>query len=187
VGVVTGADPTMSAQRYTRTAALLHWVIAALIVANLVMGYVCANSELAIEDAVMNLHKVSGIAILALSLFRLAWRLSHRPPALAYQSSAQRLAAGVVHTGLYVLMIAVPVTGWLVTSSFPKRHPISMGMIDIPFLPVTPDLPRAMLMHEAHEVLATTMAIAVIGHVLAAAYHQWVTKDHPFDRMKLGA
>lgn len=183
-GPVESAGTAQPSQRYTRTAALLHWTIAAAIIGNLAMGYLCANIEFAAEDLVLNLHKVSGLLILVLSLFRLGWRLTHKAPALVYRSQAQRRAAHTVHAALYALMIAAPFTGWLVTSSFPKRHPISAGPFDLPFLPVEPSLPLAAQAHGAHELLAAIMAALVFGHVLAAAWHQWVIKDGLLDRMK---
>lgn len=179
------AEPTSSAQPYTRTAALLHWAIAALILANLVMGLVCAWLELALEDGIMNLHKVTGLLVLGLSLFRLLWRLTHRPPEPAYAGALQRKAAGTVHVALYALMVAVPISGWLVTSSFPKRHPISVGLFNLPFLPVSPDLARAIFAHGVHEVLSLAMLALVIGHILAALHHQFVLRDGLIHRMRL--
>lgn len=176
--------PTRSLpQRYTRTAIVLHWAIAALIIANLAVGYICGSFELPIEDVLMNLHKVAGILILALSVVRLAWRLTHKPPVLDFASAWQRRAAGLVQGLLYGLMIALPLTGWIVTSSFPKRHPISLGFVDVPFLPVTPSLPRAMLAHSAHEVLAIVMTVLVTGHLAAALHHQFVLRDELFTRV----
>ena len=171
------------APRYTRTAIVLHWSIAVLILANLAVGYICGNFEFAIEDVLMNLHKVAGILVFALSHLRLAWRLAHRPPPLDFVSAWQRRAAGLTQGLLYGLMIALPLTGWIVTSSFPKRHPISLGFVDVPFLPVTASLPRAMLAHSAHEVLAIIMTVLVAGHVAAALHHQFVLRDNLITRV----
>lgn len=191
MGGVTGAilpeaGPTLSAQQYTKTAALLHWSIAVLILANLVMGFVCGWLELSFEDTIMNLHKVVGLLVLALSLLRLVWRLAHRPPALAYGGALQRKAAGAVHFALYALMMALPSSGWLITSSFPKRHPISVGLFDLPFLPVSASLPRAILAHGVHEVLSLAMLALVLGHILAALHHHFVLRDSLIARMRLG-
>lgn len=178
-----GLDPALSHQRYTRTAIALHWTIAVLIAANLIMGYVCANIEFQSEETVMNLHKVTGIIVLALSLFRLGWRLTHRPPPFAFASALQRRAAGLVHGLLYSVMLALPFTGWLVTSSFPNRHPISLWFIDIPFLPVDASLPRALAAHGAHSALAVAMVALVAGHVVAALHHHFLLKDKAITRI----
>jgi cytochrome b561 len=177
------ANKALPAWRYTRTAIVLHWTIAVLIMANLAVGYICGNFELASEDVLMNLHKVAGILVFVLSHLRLGWRLAHRPPPLDFGSDWQRCAAGLVQGLLYGLMIALPLTGWIVTSSFPKRHPISLGFVDVPFLPVTTSLPRAMLAHSAHEVLAIMMTVLVAGHVAAALHHQFVLRDNLITRV----
>jgi cytochrome b561 len=82
-------------------------------------------------------------------------------------------------------MIALPATGWLVTSSFPGRHPIRLGSLDIPFLPVSPDMATAVAAHQAHSVLAAMMALLATGHVLAALRHQLILKDGLFRRMRV--
>lgn len=176
-----------TAQRYSRTAAMLHWVIAAAIICNLAIGYACAAAEFPGEEVLVNLHKLIGLAVMALSVVRLGWRLIHSPPAFAYTSALLRRAAATVHALLYVAMFAIPFTGWLVTSSFPKRHPISLGLFDIPFLPVRQSLPRTILFHDMHAALALAAALLIVGHLGAALYHQFVLRDGMLGRMKLAS
>lgn len=171
--------------RYSRPAALLHWAIAGLIVVNLAAGFYCAAAEGPVEQVVMNGHKVLGLAVLALSLVRLGWRAAHRPPPLPPGPALARLAAHAVHAALYGLMLAIPFTGWLVTSLFPGRHPIDAGLFDLPFLPITPDKPAAFLAHDLHSALAWAMIALVCGHVGAALYHQFVLRDRLIERMGL--
>lgn len=182
---VTG-DAAAATARYTRTAVWLHWIIAAAIALNLGSGLFCAASETTIEPVVMNLHKALGLIVLGLSLIRLAWRLTHRPPALPFASTWQRRSAGWVHAGLYGLMMALPLTGWLVTSSFPGRHPIRFGLFEVPYLPVSTNLPRAIFAHGVHAGLALSLGVLLAGHVIAALRHQLVLKDNLLDRMRLG-
>lgn len=181
--VATRLAEAVPVQRYTRTAIILHWAIAILIGTNLAIGFLSGSTELPIEDAMMNLHKLVGMAVLALSLFRLAWRLAHRPPGLVALPAWQRRFAGLVQALLYALMIAMPMTGWLVTSSFPGRHPISIGFATLPFLPVSESLPRAIQAHGAHSTLAIVMAVLVAGHIAAALHHQFVRRDGLITRM----
>lgn len=181
--VATGLAEAVPVQRYTRTAMILHWAIAILIGTNLAIGFLAGSTELPIEDAMMNLHKLVGMAVLALSLFRLAWRLAHRPPGLVALPAWQRHFAGLVQALLYALMIAMPMTGWLVTSSFPGRHPISLGFATLPFLPVSESLPRAIQAHGAHSTLAIVMVVLLAGHVAAALHHQFVRRDGLIARM----
>src|SRR3546814_14452934 len=102
--------------------------------------------------------------ILALSLLRLAWRLSHRPPPLpAAMPGWQVLAARATHLFFYVAMIALPLTGWLTASASPPRFPLeSFGMFQLPFLPVEPSRSATGLWSEAHERLAFS-TLAEIG------------------------
>lgn len=164
---------------------MLHWVIAATIVCNLAIGYACAAAEFPGEEIIVNIHKLAGLAVMALSLVRLGWRLKHSPPAFEYKSVLQRRAAPTVHALLYGAMFAIPFTGWLATSAFPKRHHISVGLFDIPFLPVTQSLPRTILFLEIHSALAWATAVLVLGHLGAALYHQLVLRDGLLGRMKL--
>lgn len=169
--------------RYTRTAASLHWIIAALMVGNIAAGLYCAYVDGAFRQGVMNAHKVIGLIVLGLSVARLGWRIAHRPPPLAFSSGLALWGAKGVHAALYVLMIALPLSGWLVTSSFPKRHPINAGLFEIPFLPVTPDKAVAFAAHEAHTIMAWAMIVLLVGHVGAALWHQHVLRDRLIDRM----
>lgn len=169
--------------RYSRTAVILHWTIAGLIINNLLMGWLCAHFEVAIEPVVMNAHKLLGLLVLLLSVVRLAWRLAHRPPPLASTGRVERWAAHGVHALLYGLMMTLPLSGWIVTSSFPGRHPISAGLFDIPFLPLQPNMATALPAHGAHSVLAVGMAVLVLGHALAALRHQFFLRDRTLDRM----
>jgi cytochrome b561 len=178
-------EPVDPALRDTRTAATLHWLIAGAILANLPLGLLSARFEVAFEPAIINVHKVLGLAVLVLSLVRLAWRAGHRPPPLSFAHRLEKWAAGAVHGSLYFLMIALPATGWLVTSSFPGRHPIRLGPVDIPFLPVAPDMTYAIAAHQAHSILAAMMALLVTGHVLAALRHQLILKDGLVSRMRV--
>ena len=171
--------------RYTRTAASLHWLIAAAILVNMLFGFVSALFETTFEPAITNAHKVLGLAVLALSLARLAWRLGHRPPPHHFARPAEKWAATTMHWCLYALSIAMPLTGWVITSSFPGRHPISLGAFDIPFLPIAPNLPRAIAAHDAHMTLGIVMIVLVIGHVLAALRHQLVLRDQLIGRMSI--
>jgi cytochrome b561 len=177
--------PVDPAPRYSRTAAVLHWLIAGAILTNLPLGLLSARFESTFESAIINVHKVLGIVVLGLSLVRLAWRLGHRPPPISFDHKFEEWAARAVHGSLYLLMIALPTTGWLVTSSFPGRHPIRLGPVDIPFLPVTPEMANAIAAHQAHSILAAMMALLVTGHVLAALRHQFLLKDGLFGRMSV--
>lgn len=167
--------------RYSRGAIAFHWVIAALVLFNLWLGLF--HDSLPREWKVMPVHKSVGITILVLSLARLGWRLTHRPPHFPDRlPDWEKLLAKASHWLFYVLLIALPLTGWLMSSSPEKPRPFSwFFLFDVPLLPATPALAGAA--HEAHELLGWTMALLVLIHVAAALRHHFILRNRVFGRM----
>ena len=98
------------AQRYTRVARALHWLIALLVAGNVVGGIVIANVEN--QNTLYDLHRSTGFVILCLAAIRIVWRLTHRPPPLpAHMPALQKFAAEAVHWALYGFMFATPLAG----------------------------------------------------------------------------
>lgn len=176
-------DWTTSA-RYNGVARALHWTIAVLFIGNLLGGFF----HDAFGDAkatVMSLHKATGILILLLSLFRIVWRLMHRPPPLpASISPLQQRLAGVGHFLLYAASIAMPLTGWMMVSAGAK-YPISFyGLFNWPFLPIKGNEALGEIGHEGHEIGGFLLAALVVGHVVAALHHHFVNKNGLINRMR---
>lgn len=107
-------DPLI-ADRYTRVAITLHWAIAALIAYNLTSGLLGAY----LPRGFFALHISSGLTILALTLVRIGWRLTHRPPPLLPMRPWERWLAHGVHFLLYAALLFVPWTGWVMISANP--------------------------------------------------------------------
>jgi cytochrome b561 len=112
--------------RYTRVAVLLHWLVAALVLAQASWGWwmqTIAKQPPGVRADAFNLHKSVGLVILALMLVRLGWRLTHRPPPLDALPRWQAMAARATHRLLYAALIVMPVTGYLgsVFSGYPVR------------------------------------------------------------------
>lgn len=170
--------------RYTRVAIGLHWTIAGLILLNLPLGLaIHLMEESAFDQALTDFHKPVGITVLALSLVRLAWRISHPAPALPKAMPRwERVAAHAGHWLLYGLMIAVPLAGWLMSSSF-GRHPVSFGLFEVPLLPFQGGMPQAVLAHDAHKWLGIALAIVAVGHIAAALRHRYLLRDEIMNRM----
>ena len=135
-------------ERYTRTAIVLHWVIALLIVVNVVL----ALSADALPDdwvrPVIDTHKSIGITVLGLGLMRLLWRFTHRPPALpAAYPHWERLGAHAAHAALYGLILALPLSGWLHDSAWKDAatHPMHLfGLVPWPRVGWVMDLDPAL-------------------------------------------
>ena len=170
-------------ERYTRTAVTLHWLLAFAILASLTVGTVMSEMPLSpTRLKLINWHKWAGIAILVLSAARLAWRLTHRPPALPASTPAwQARAASLTHAALYLAFFAVPLLGWAYSSAagFPV---VWFGLVPLPdFVPVDRDL--AGQLKSAHQIAAWGLGALVLLHVAAALKHQWVDRDRLLSRM----
>ena len=109
---------------YARVAIVLHWLIALLLLAQIGLGFSLAGLPPSpARGVVIGLHKSIGITILLLSLLRLGWRLTHKPPPHLPMPRWQGIAAAVVHWSFYVVTIGLPLTGWIMVSSSPIAMP----------------------------------------------------------------
>ncbi len=123
-----------------------------------------------------NYHKWIGIIVLMLALLRLGWRLSHRPSTLPpTMSSWGKTAAQCMHYLLYMLMVTVPLSGWLMSSA-KGFQTVWFGMLPLPDL-VGKDKELGKLLAEVHEVLNFTMLGLVIAHFGAALKHHFIARD----------
>lgn len=167
------------AARYSAVAMWLHWIIAALIIANLAIGLLHDS----LLKGTMPAHKAIGMTVLALTAVRVAWRLAHRPPPLpAHLPALERRAAHAAHWLLYALMILMPLTGWMMVSGTATRRPFSwFGLFDLPFLPISPA--AGGIGHDAHGILGWIMLALVVLHVGAALRHRLVLRDGVLGRM----
>lgn len=170
-----------AAIRYNRGARLLHWLIAALVIANLASGLL--HDPLEDYVRLMPSHKAIGMSVLALSLARLAWRFTWRAPAYPEAMTAfERGSAKAVHALFYLLMLAMPLTGWIVSSA--SKYPLDwFGLFDIPKLAVEKGSALAGVTHEAHEILGYAWVALLLIHVAAALRHHFVVKDGLMARM----
>ena len=175
-------DLEAAQRRYSGGAILLHWTIALALGFQLALGFSMPKDESGF--ALYQLHKSVGITILLLSLARLAWRLTHRPPP-AVEGGFQGFLAKSVHTLLYVFMIGMPLTGWAVVSTSPIEVPtVFWGAIPWPHLPLPGSLNGAA--EETHELLAWIGLALIVLHVAGALRHQFLLKDGLLRRMGPG-
>lgn len=172
----------MAVQRYSYTAIALHWLIALLLAFQVALGWALEGDNSPELFQRFQLHKSVGIAILLLSLLRLATRfVMPRPPA-SDGPTWTRALAGIVHSLFYVVMIVGPLTGWLLVSTAKIQVPtLLFGMVPWPHLPVGRGW------HEPAEVIHETMAWLAIGlfllHVAGALRHQWLLGKPELQRM----
>ncbi len=178
-------ETDIAAARYSRGAIALHWLIAVLIAMNFVVAWLAEDAPDADAAIMMGNHKAIGISVLLLTVLRILWRFTHRPPPLLESLRAWEAAlAKVTHSLFYLLMLAVPLAGWAMHSAFSKGKPVSLfGLFDMPALPVAWDKPTAGLFHDLHEVTATLMLVLIVLHVGAALKHHFVDRDGTVRRM----
>lgn len=166
---------------YSRVAIALHWTIAVLLLGNAAGGIAAESLDDATARAIMAVHKPTGITILALSLFRLGWRLTHGfPPLPESTPRSDAIAARANHVAFYVLMIAVPLAGWMMASG--SARPIDyFGLFEVAKLPVSKGM--ADIAHDAHGLLAFITLGLVALHVAGALKHHFVDRDAVLLRM----
>lgn len=182
--------------RYTTVAIIIHWLIAAAILFQIILGWRMGDEPKGPATyAIFQLHKSIGITILLLSLFRLAWKLTHKsPPPPEGQPNWERVASHVVHWGFYIIMIGLPLTGWILVSASRINIPTLLyGTVPWPHLPLLPDLAPAAkhVWHEigevGHGVLVKLTYLLLLLHLGAVAKHQILDKDEVLGHMAPGA
>ncbi|SFI67835.1 YceI family protein [Caulobacter sp. UNC279MFTsu5.1] len=182
--------------RYTTVAILLHWLIAAAILFQIILGWRMGDEPKGPATyAIFQLHKSIGITILLLSLARLAWRLFHKPPPHpAGQPRWETIASQIVHVAFYVIMIGLPVTGWIMVSASKLNIPTLLyGTVPWPHLPGLPELaagPKHVWYKAgeiSHGLLVKTTYLLLALHLGAAAKHQILDRDEVLGHMAPGA
>lgn len=167
--------------RYGRGAIWFHWTTAALVIANLAIGLL-HDSLLAGAKGAMPLHKAIGMTALVLTLARIGWRLAHRPPPLPVRlPPAERMAARTAHVAFYALLLALPLTGWVLVSGGTRRPFSWFGLFDLPYLPISKA--AGGVAHQAHGLLGYVMTALVVLHVAAALRHHFLLRDGVLARM----
>ena len=168
---------------YTKTAKALHWLMAALLFGLLALGFYMQDLPLSPEKLQLySWHKWAGVTAFLLVAFRLFWRLAHRPPALpASMPKRMQFAAHAGHLLLYGLMIAIPLSGWLMSSA-KGFQTVWFGVLPIPDL-LGRDKALGELLQGVHLGLNLLLVGVLLGHLGAALKHHFVDRDDILTRM----
>lgn len=174
--------------RYDLVSMIIHWVTALLLIFMLVFGEELMEEGERGEGLGSafgpSLHVSIGATILILTLFRIVWRLSHKAPAHPLSMKPHEvLAARAVHGLFYLLLIGIPLTGWLAFGGFVAEEPAMaavrvFGAFPVPSPPFVPDD-----IEDVHEIGSNIAMILAGLHVLAALKHQFIDGDGIFRRM----
>ena len=196
----------MTASRYTKTAVVLHWLIAFGLLVMFFLGWYMTDlpkdspkipaidlfdlgiysfqlkEPASVRGFYFNLHKSIGVTMLVLIAFRIFWRFTHQPPALlATLKSWESKLAGLAHKVLYVLMIAVPISG-LIMASYSK---FGVRWFGLPLIPGQDDKVMRENLVEVHELVGIILLVVIAVHVLGALKHKFIDKDETMKRMTL--
>jgi cytochrome b561 len=172
-----------SPTRYTAVAQGFHWIIAALIVTQFTLAWMADDLPLGARKlGLLARHKSFGMTVLMLAILRLLWRLNHPTPALpSGMTPLERLLARTTHTAFYVLLFAMPVTGWMMSSA--KNYSVSwFGWFTWPNLIAKNETAFDFLRSTHHLLSYALFAIAML-HILAALKHHFWDKDDVLLRM----
>lgn len=179
--------------KYTRTAIVLHWLMALLIFINLVLAFI---TEQIPEDRIrlaIDTHKSIGITVLGLVLMRILWRVTHAPPPLPESTPRwERRAASSAHLLFYALMLALPITGWMHDSAWKAAPEVKMhwfGLFEWPRIGWIMEMEPAakQQLHGQLGAVHEWFGFALIGlwvlHVGAALKHQFIDRHAELQRM----
>jgi len=173
----------MENQNYTSTAKALHWLMAALLFGLLALGFYMSDLPLSPNKLKFySWHKWAGVTAFLLLAFRLLWRITHRPPALPdSMPKLMQFAAHAGHLALYGLMIAIPLSGWLMSSA-KGFQTVYFGILPIPDL-LDKNKELGNLLAIVHESLNFLFIAVLAGHIGAALKHHFIDKDDILTRM----
>lgn len=169
---------------YTRTAIALHWLIALLIICGFGLGWVMTDIPgfTPTKLRYFSWHKWIGVTVFGLVVLRILWRATHDAPPLPRRMPAwQRVAANMVHVALYVLMVAIPVSGYLYSSAA-NVPVVYLGLVPLPRL-IAPDPVLKVVLKNIHITLNYTLLVLFVLHVAAALKHQFMDRDGLLSRM----
>ena len=178
-------------KRYDSVAISFHWIIALLIfglmaIAKWMTGLPEADP---LRFTLTQWHKSFGILVLVLSVLRLVWRLFHKSPSLPRDTKRwERFAAGATHLVLYLLIILVPLSGWIMVSVSPLNlKTVLFGMVPWPHLPITLSSVDPQVLAngslELHHILANGLLAIALLHIAAALRHHFILRDDILRRM----
>jgi cytochrome b561 len=180
----TSRTPAVAA-RYSGVAIGFHWLLALMILVSIGVGWYMSDLPMSpTRLKLFNWHKWAGVSILALSVLRLLWRFTHRPPADLPGPRWQLRAAHFTHWLLYALFFLVPLVGWAYSSAagFPV---VWFGVLPLPDF-VSPDKALAEVLKQGHHLLAWALAALVAMHIGAALKHHFIDRDGLLNRMRFG-
>ncbi|MDQ1208020.1 cytochrome b561 [Acinetobacter baylyi] len=176
-----------SSQYYTRTAQFLHWIMAIIFISAWIIGFYSGNflnyeTDGSFKGDVITLHKNIATTIIFLVMIRIFWRYTHPTPELpATMSPLMKKLAHLGHLALYVILVALPISGCFYSWSAGHPAPV-LYLFNIPQL--IGENPEIMAIAKpVHVYLSWFAGLMVAGHILAALKHHFIDKDNVLKSM----
>lgn len=180
-------------QRYTKVAVILHWIMGLSFIAMLVSGILMAQDDLlerSLKFQMYQWHKSLGVLLLISFFLRIGWRLFHKAPSLPGSiNKLEQWAAKGGHYALYLWMLVVPLSGWIMVSSSNYGLPtIVFGWFTWPHIPgIAGNEALNGSAHIAHKYLAYVFIALILGHIAAVIKHAVIDKHNLLPRMWFGS
>ncbi|WP_420471955.1 cytochrome b [Brevundimonas sp. FT23042] len=169
--------------RYSALSLVLHWLIAAMILAQILLITAHEATEGPLSREFVQIHKALGLTILVLTLARIGWRIAH--PALPLPERMkgwERILARGTHVLFYVALIVLPLTGWAASSAM-GRDIVWFGLFNWPLLPIGGGRETAGALMDLHGIAVKAVYVLLALHVLGALKHQFIDRDNVLHRM----
>lgn len=174
---------TVVKQKYSLAAMVLHWLIAFLVIVNWRLAESAEHTPRAVHEAIMGKHFSVGVVLLLLGLARVAVRVaSPAPPLGSHLKAWEALLARITHALLGLLVIVLPLLGWLAISCFGKGVAV-FGLFELPALPMPANKDLGETLFEAHGVLGSALVYLMFLHVAAVIKHMVIDRDGNLFRM----
>ena len=169
--------------RYTRMAVALHWIIFVTVLCGWALGQYMSGLPFSPQKLrYVSWHKWIGVSAFLITVLRLTWRAYRVPPPLPLTMNAvQRRAALMMHAILYLLLIVIPISGWLFSSASGVPT-VYLGLVQLPDL-LHKDKALAGILRQVHSALNWALLLLVCGHALVALKHHFVDRDGVLARM----
>lgn len=167
--------------QYGSVAKFFHWLIALLIIAMFIMGFTMTNiPKSSLRSTLYDMHKATGLVVFVLACIRLSWRFINIQPTLHFIPTILRYMAHSNIFFLYVLMFAMPISGFLISTL--GGHEVSFYYL-FTINPFVTDPAASHLFSTTHELLGYLLIGVFVLHVMGALYHQFIRKDDVLKRI----
>lgn len=162
-----------TSEQYGSVAKFLHWAMGLLIITMLIIGYFMGDWGSA---TIYNIHKLTGLSILVLAIFRVFWSIANRRPRLPSDvNRLEKFLARCVQVLLYLCMFVMPLSGWAMTTASGRYPHIGSNVFPMPGIPTSQTLARTLF--EIHSTAALLLIGLISLHVLGALKHHFIDKD----------